>query len=172
MVFRYITWYYMVNHDMTLFQNTIVFYYAPCHGFPVSKHHPWYIMVFYHDLPWFTMIYHGSWLTCFKTPWYTMAFPMVYFHKSKNYAIHGHGPCMCETSYINEVTLVCDGNLCKGPSNGNPTQHTLHARESFNQNNFDQHYKLCTPKLLHILDTNHRKIPVLPQDWTDWSIKS
>ena len=28
----------------------------------------------YHDLPWFT---------CFKIPWYSMAFTMIYFHKGR-----------------------------------------------------------------------------------------
>ena len=38
-----------------------------------------------------SMVYHGilPWFTCFKTPWYTMAFTMVYFHKG---IAQFHGP--------------------------------------------------------------------------------
>ena len=37
-----------------------------------------------------SMLYHGilPWFTCFKTPWCTMAFTMVYFHKGY-YGFHG-----------------------------------------------------------------------------------
>ena len=47
-----------------LFQNNMVFY----HGFPVSKHHGFYGISWY-----FTMVY------LFQN---TMAFTMVYFHKT------------------------------------------------------------------------------------------
>ena len=135
-IYHGISWYYMVNHDITcgipwftcfktpwyftmasLFQSTM-----DHHGFHGFHGISWYFTMAslfqstmdhhgFHGISWyFTMVYHDlPWFTYFKTPLDTMAFTMVYFHKGP----HWEGTfCSCQ-SFVDNLTVFCHVDTIK-----------------------------------------------------------